>query len=100
MLHAWRKLFFLVLTLISAVSGGWVLWNMSTNPGLYPMYDVMIAVTTQGILTIWCLRDLYKRRFPSDATKLNWFAAILFLGLVGTTTYLIRVKARQWIPSA
>lgn len=92
-----RSIFYF-LTAISFVSGAWVVRNMSVNPGLLPMYDVAVAIVSQGVLTIWCLRDVYRRRFGDQRAALSWFAAILFLGVFGTTAYLLCVKRRQWFP--
>ena len=88
---------FYALTVIAFFGLGLGVWDMIA-PGVGPFYDVAIAIITQGILMIWCLRDLYKRRFPDQRTHLNWFAAFLFLGVFTTTAYLLLVKRRQWSP--
>lgn len=98
MSQVWQVRLFYALTAVALVSFGLGLWNMAVSPEVGPMYNVAIYIVTQGILMIWCLRDLYKRKFSNDTTKLNWFAAILFLGVVGTTAYLVRVKRHQWLP--
>ena len=98
MAHRWSVWLFYALTAVSLVSGGLVLWRTPMSLSLWQMYDLVIHLITQGMLTIWCLRDLYKRRFSDQRTLLNWFAAILFLDVFATTAYLFRVKLRQWVP--
>lgn len=98
MSRAWSPALFYGLTAVSVIGAGWVLWNMAVTQILGHVYDVATYLVSQLVLTIWCLRDLYKRGFPRSATALNWFAVILLFGVVGTTAYLLCVKRRRWVP--
>src|SRR6267142_4958563 len=89
------------LTVISFVSFCWTLWGPDRSyPSGSPYQFVPFAlhVVCQGILMIWCIRDISRRTFANSAATLNWAAAVVFLGVFGTTIYALRVKRRQWIP--
>ncbi len=86
---------FWLLTGVAIVTFAVFLHQMA-NPVSFPhLYVLALNLVSQGILTIWCIRDLYRLPFPEDRTKLNWFAALLFLGVVGTTAYALCVKERH-----
>jgi len=81
MTHLTRVAFWL-LTAVACVTFAVFLRQMA-NPVSFPhLYVLVVNLGSQGILTIWCIRDLYRRPCPEDRTKLNWFAALLFLGVL------------------
>jgi uncharacterized membrane protein (DUF4010 family) len=97
----WAVRVYFMLTAISVVTFVWVVWVLGhvQPPGLAnPLMPFAIALVSQAILMIWCVRDISRRTFPNSATTLNWAAAVLFLGVVGTTAYVLCVKKRQWKP--
>ena len=94
------RLYF-ILTIISFLTFGWVLWVLGHEypfGSLYPFTPIAIHLVCQGILTIWCIRDLAQRTFASSATTINWLGAVVLLGVVGTTAYALSVKRARWIP--
>lgn len=58
--------------------------------------DFLIAggVITQGILTIWMIRDIVNRSFATTTTRINWLTAVVFFGVFGTTLYYLKVKTK------
>jgi len=88
---------FWFLTAVAIVAFAVWLQQMAYPVSFTHLYLLAVSLVSQGVLIIWCLRDFYRRRFPEDRTKVNWFAALLFLGVLGTTAYAIWVKQRRWI---
>lgn len=88
---------FWLLTAVAIVTFAVLLRQMAYSMSFEHLYILAVFLISQGLM-IWCLRDLYRRRFSEDRTKLSiWFAALLLLGVLGTTAYAICVKQRQWI---
>ena len=99
--HAFAIRTYWALTVVSFVSFGWALWVLGHEypvDAWYTFSPFALHVVSQGILMIWCLRDISQRTFANSSTTLNWAGAIVFLGVVGTTAYAVSVKRRQWKP--
>ena len=89
---------FWALTVASAVTFCWVLWVfVQAYPFgfLHPFVPLTIHLPCQGILLVWCLRDMSKRSFPDSATTMNWLFAVLLTGVAGTTIYALNVMREQ-----
>lgn len=93
--RAWRLGLFCALSVISVASFLWWGLNIAEPAGLGHLVNAAIFLGSQLILTIWCLRDLYRRRFPDNRTLVNWLTIVVLFGVVGTTAYMVFVMKAQ-----
>ena len=77
------------MTAVAFSSLALAVWDQVTKdiPALGIEYLVALAtaIISQLLLMIWCIRDVYRRRFPDNKTLINWLAPIVLFGVFGTT---------------
>jgi len=61
---------FWLLTAVAIVTFAVLLRQMAYSISFEHLYILAVFLISQGLM-IWCLRDLYRRRFSEDRTKLN-----------------------------
>jgi len=94
-----EKLIFYILTALSSIFLIVYVYVLFSSKDLdHSLVNSLITghVLTQGVLTIWMIRDCIRHPFANTITRINWLTAVVFFGVFGTTLYYLKVKRRSY----